>query len=163
MKEIPLSQGYKTIVSDEDFEWLSQWKWYTHFNKNRTPYAFRHGPMKNGVRSRIPLHRLILGLTDKSLDCDHIDGDTLNNQRHNLRACTRSENNCNTRSRKGSTSKYKGVSRYHNGKWQVSIGNNKKSIWLGVFDSEIDAALAYNEAAKKYHGEFARLNELQTA
>lgn len=106
------------------------------------------------------MHRVILGLKpgDKR-QCDHIDGDGLNNQRSNLRVCTIQQNSQSRKKQKGTTSKYKGVSfdRQHR-KWQVSIRVNHKHIHLGRFRSESAAARCYNKAALKYFGEFALTN-----
>ena len=96
----------------------------------------------------------------EGLQVDHINGDKLFNLRSNLRICTNQQNNRNTKSRKGSSSKYKGVSwDARNKKWisQICIGNGTHKK-IGRFVCEIEAAKAYDELAKKYHGEFAYLN-----
>ncbi len=103
------------------------------------------------------MHRLILNL-DKEL-CDHKDGNGLNNQRNNIRAATKSQNNMNKIGR-GSSS-YLGVYIHKKDavkKWRAQIKVNDKKIHIGVFEREEDAALAYNKMAIKYHKEFANLN-----
>lgn len=92
---------------------------------------------------------------------DHKDGNQLNNQRFNLRLCTLSENQHNQRNfHQNTSSRYKGVHwNRARGKWHVQIGVNGKRLYLGLFSSEEAAALAYNEAAIKYHREFASLNQ----
>ncbi len=89
--------------------------------------------------------------------------DALDNQRHNLRAVTRTQNECNKPARKNKSSKYKGVTWLKTlKKWQakIKIGGTKISLGYFPLDQEIQAALAYNEAALKYHGQFAHLNSL---
>lgn len=128
----------------------------------QTYYALRSGTTVRGERRR--LHALLLN-PKKGIQVDHIDHNGLNNQRENLRACTNAENSCNQRKRR-SASKYKGV--YHDRRalarpWQASIKYNYRRIFLGYYVSEEAAAFAYNAAAKKYHGRFARLNEITSA
>lgn len=157
MKEIKLSQGKVALVDDADYDWLSQWKWYAAKGGNSF-YAQRNIKV-NGQNSPIKMHRFILGLTDTKVFSDHIDGDGLNNQRSNLRACTQKENNRNRGAEVGSKSKYRGVSfNSRLQKWLAQIRVDYKLIHIGCFVIEEDAARAYNEVAQKYHGEFARLN-----
>lgn len=163
MKEIQLAEGKVALVDDEDFEYLNQWRWSVCKRPN-TCYAFRYITVNKKI-ARIWMHRLILGLIDSKILGDHIDHNGLNNQRSNIRESTHSENSMNRMSYKGSTSKYLGVylhtckqrGRVYK-KWRAEIGANKKKIFIGNYKTEEDAARAYNEAAKKYHGEFANLN-----
>lgn len=90
------------------------------------------------------------------LQIDHIDGDGLNNRRTNLRWATQSQNFANRRPMEG-TSKFKGVSRFRR-KWQVKVKLNRESHWVGLFDDEVEAAKAYDAAAIRLFGEYARLN-----
>lgn len=111
------------------------------------------------------LHRLLLGLTDPKTLVDHRNGNSFDNRRHNLRICT---NAANVRNQKGHRdkmySKYKGVSRYKDSKrnarspWCATIQHNRQRMHLGVFATAREAALAYDEAALRLHGEFARTN-----
>ena len=101
------------------------------------------------------MHRVILD-APAGMMCDHIDMNGLNNQRGNLRFATHSQNSCN-RKHPGGLSPFKGVFP-RNEKWRAYIKTNQKMIHLGTFDTERDAAIAYNTAAIQYHGEFARLN-----
>lgn len=104
------------------------------------------------------MHRLIMD-PPKGMEVDHKDGNTTNCQRSNLRVCTRQENVKNTSKRSHNTSGYKGVSWFKpNKKWGVHIGFDKNKLFLGLFKDKIEAAKAYDEAARKYHGEFAKLN-----
>lgn len=157
-KKIPLSQGKFAIVDADDYAWLAQWKW--SYNKGyaiRNKYSERVG---GKVRAEgIRMHREILS-APKGMQVDHVDGNGLNNTRENLRICSSQQNNRNRKAVEG-TSKFKGVTVYCPGeKWFAQIWVNKKSIFLGYFKDEKEAARAYNEAAKKHFGEFARLNEV---
>ena len=160
MKKIPLTQGRVVLVDDADYEWLSQWKWRI-MERCQLFYAIRSTGSKHNRGFEL-MHRLILGLQpNNKLQTDHIDGDGLNNQRSNLRACTRTQNRQSARKRKVGTSKYKGVCCYvRNGKWHSRIRINGKLIHLGSFESETDAARAYDEAAPKHYGEFALTNAM---
>ena len=160
MKEIPLTQGFVTIVDDEDFEELNKYKWYVI--KSRNVYYAAHKIKKDGHWNNIQfMHQAILGVHGG----DHIDGDGLNNQRSNLRPCTHGQNAANARkTTRKCTSKYKGVS-YHKGdqrkkRWQVQICVNNKRMTVGHFETEEAAAVCYNEKAIELFGEFARLNEI---
>ena len=157
MKTIPLTQGKYAIVDDVDFEWLSQWKWCANKDRN-TWYAVRT-MHKDEKQIKIMMHREILGLKHgDGMDTDHKDGDGLNNRRENLRTATHAQNMYNQRIRKG-TSQFKSV--HWNrcaAKWCAQIRVNNRLIYLGYFVSEIEAGLAYDMAAQKYFGEFAKLN-----
>lgn len=157
MQLITLTQGKVTLVDDNLFEELNQFKWHTKKEKD-TCYA-RRNIIKNGKKTSILMHRVILGLTDRNIHADHINGDGLNNQLTNLRACTHKENLRNQRNQSGCSSIYKGVSFNKERKnWESKIKVDKKTIHLGRFTSEIEAAQKYNIASLKYFGEFSRLN-----
>lgn len=161
-KLIKLSQNKYTIVDDEDYEYLNQWKW--HVQKNReTFYAVRNSaPREDGTRTQIRMHRLIMGLTNSEILCDHKDHNGLNNKKVNLRTATVAQNNYNSTPRKNSTSKYLGVNwKCSNKKWVAQIRHNGVKVYLGIFESEIDAAVAYNRAAIKLFGEYANLNKIE--
>ncbi len=165
MKLIPLSkQGknkgkYFAQIDDEDYDFLMQWRWYVKINKGLF-YARRFSYEITNNRIEILMHRIIMNCPVQKL-IDHKDRNGLNNQKSNLRICTQSQNTMNATVRKNKTSKYKGV--YWNRKnkrWTVNININKKRKHVGVFLKENDAGLAYNEAAKKYFGEFANPNKI---
>ena len=104
------------------------------------------------------MHRQIINPSKRKI-VDHINRNPLDNRRANLRIVTKSQNNMNRSGRRGTSSKYKGVSWSKTiNCWRAMISVNKKGIFLGRFDSETEAAKAYDEAAKKYHGEYAYLN-----
>ncbi len=158
MKEIPLTRGMVALVDDEDFEWLSRWKWRCcncSGGEVKKIYAITNNNSAT-KRSTVRMHRLIFGTTD--LFVDHIDGNGLNNQRSNLRPCTNGQNMMN-QSKAHRFYLFKGVG-FHkrNKRWHAAIKKDKKSIHLGYFDFSVDAAIAYNEAAKRLFGEFASLN-----
>ena len=153
MKNIPLTQGRFAIVDDADFDWLNQWKWqYSHKG-----YAVRSF-YKNGKMEYVEMHRS-LNKTPAGFQTDHRDGDRLNNQRFNLRTASASQNAMNRKPRADAKSKFKGVSwSKQKSRWVSRIFFDKKSIHLGFFEEEKEAAIAYNEAAVNKYGNFARLN-----
>jgi hypothetical protein len=104
----------------------------------------------------IYMHRLILGLTHPELQVDHIDHNGLNNQRSNLRICTRSENQFNRQKQAGS-SQFKGVTR-RSGKYIAQIKYNNQTIYLGIYRSDLSAAKAYDRASRQLHKEFGLTN-----
>lgn len=158
VKQIPLTQNQFALVDAEDYEYLMQWKWYALFKPNGNCfYAVRNSETLNGRRKMIKMHRLIMN--NPKINVDHIDHNTLNNCRSNLRVATHSQNMANRNSKKNGTSQYLGVG-WHKvvNKWYAGISKDNKSIHIGVFKNEIDAALAYNKKAIEIHGEFANLN-----
>ena len=157
MKEIKLSQGKVTIVEDQHFEDLNQWKWCYHKGAAvRNERKIING--KNKV-VYILLHRFLLK-PNKGMVVDHIDGDPLNNIRNNIRVCTQSQNLMNKRVKRNKTSsKYKGV--FFNKKrktWNAQLLKRGECKYLGAFDTEIEAAKSYDSAALEKYGEYARLN-----
>jgi len=140
---IELSRNKFVIVSEEDFEYLSQFNWCYK------DYARRNILMHRGIAERMGL--------DLSNEIDHINGDKLDNRRENLRSATRSQNMMNSGKPKNNTSGHKGVS-WHRNKWEARIIINGKKKHLGCFEDKEEAAKAYKEAAEKYFGEFATNN-----
>ena len=160
MKQIDISTPKHpntfAIVDDEDFEWLNQYKWYAYKGGN-TWYAARNSPVVNGKRTRIRMHRMILGLGayDSRL-CDHRNHNGLDNRRRNLRICTSLHNQYNKTPQKNCSSAFKGVHWHKTAKkWCAQIRINGRGTHLGLFGSESDATNAYNNKAKEYFGEFA--------
>lgn len=162
MKIIPLTQGKSVLVSDEDFEYLNQWKWcVSHYG-----YAVRSCRRPNGKKGILWMHRALMErmLNEPIPDgyqVDHIDSNSLNNQRGNLRLATKSQNQMNRQNKKraGNTSRFKGVCYARRERvWRAETKLKGKRINIGSFDSEEDAARAYDAVARELFGEYARLN-----
>lgn len=158
MKRIKLTKGKFALVDDNDYEYLNQFYW----SVDGSGYPQRATKI-NGKRRPIRMHRDILKLVGKEM-ADHADENKLNNQRENLRKCTKSQNTVNKGLLRNNTSGYNGVW-FHKGKWRVKrwtaeIHVNGKKIYLGSYLTKEEGAFAYNQAATKYFGEFARLNEI---
>lgn len=149
MKLVPLTKGYFTVVDDCDYDHLMQIPW--RYNNNG--YA---------ITAQTPnpraMHHYILQVPPGKV-VDHINRDRLDNRRSNLRVCTPEENSKNRSKRRGSLSKYKGVSYSRRDKvWAVKIWVGGKNKHLGVYRCEIQAAMAYDVAAIEHYGEFANIN-----
>ena len=151
-KNIPLPNGLFAIVDDEDYERCSQFKWHL----NAQGYAIHDSKKSDGARTITRLSRFIMAAPGH-LDVDHIHGNLLDNRKSELRLCTRQQNCCNRGKSPTNTSGYKGVSWHKRARsWTAQIHLNQKKIHLGYFKDILDAAAAYADAAKKFHGEFAR-------
>jgi hypothetical protein len=160
MQEIKLNEGYITLVDDDDYEWLCQWKWYVR-HSDKTDYVIRTAYHK-GVYKTVSMHREIMHST-KGQEVDHIDHNGLNNQKLNLRNCSKSQNQSNSSGRIRRKSIYKGVNYkkdpYSNhSRFVAQIQINKKKVHIGSFKTEIEAAYAYDKKAKELFGEYATLN-----
>ena len=155
---MPLTKGLYTRVDFDDYEYLMQWTWHACYAKTTGKY-YAGTNVQMGDRRQIPkVHHIIFN--DVTLSpWDHIDHDPLNNTRRNLRKCTYNQN-CSSRGMmKNNTSGYRGVTwNKARKRWKVYIGVNRKSIYVGDFKNKQEAALAYDQAAMKYHGQFAGLN-----
>jgi len=157
MKKVKLNNGRYALVDDLDYWRLKEWKWRAVIS-GRTIYSNRNDRTGDNQKT-ILMHRFILGLTDRNIHVDHIDGNGLNNQRSNLRPCTAAENCMNKRPSKSSISKYKGVRlNIAKGIYEAGIHTNTKFTLIGVYKTEIEAALAYDAYVAIEHGEFAWLN-----
>lgn len=156
--EVELTRGLVALIDDEDAELISGYSWFAR-GHGRWFYAtawHRHGPRWQD-RRMIHMHRLIMRVWD-GRQVDHKSGDTLDNRRDNLRVATNENNQANRISLVG-TSPYKGVSwNKQKRKWRASIYRGGRAIFLGYFESEMEAALAYDAVARRMDGEFARLN-----
>lgn len=147
MKWIKLTKGKRTMVDNEDFEKLSQYKWCYAI------YAIRG---KKGEKGAWKMHWDIMGKPKNGLQIDHINGNKLDNRRKNLRVVTDQQNKCNRGKISSNTSGYKGVTwRKDRKTWHAQIQINRKVIHLGHYKSKLQAYKKYCEACIKYHGEFA--------
>lgn len=158
MKLIPLTQGKFAQVDDDDFAFLTQWKWFAHFDGNN----FYAGRQEN--QKELKMHRVIMNCNDGEL-VDHIDINGLNNQKLNLRKCTFAENLRNKKKYKNNQSNFKGVKTIRKKKkhevrvfYIARITIDRNCIYLGSFNDEVEAAKAYDTAAIEHHGKFASLN-----
>ena len=156
VKKIELTRGQFALVDDEDFEWLDQWKWYANWDSHiKGFYAVRNerkGEYKSfKQRRQIIMHRVIMNAS-KGMHVDHINHNSLDNCKNNLRIVSNRQNTHNRT--KKSTSKYPGVY-WHKQmkKWRADIRLNGKHTHLGYFTDEREAAKAYEKALRKHAGE----------
>lgn len=156
MKTISLTQGFVALVDDADYERVSAFKWSASKTKSNV-YGVRKIRTPEGRTTSQLLHRFVMGVTDPEIDVDHGDHDGLNCQRSNLRKCVGGENDGNRTKTHGS-SQYKGVSwSKDKGKWRACI-TIEKTVHLGYFTDETQAALTYDAAARIRFGVMANCN-----
>ena len=154
MKKIELTKGFEAIVDDEVFDFIIQWEWYVLNPNSKYPYAVR----RDSDRRLIFMHKIIM-CGPPSIHVDHINGLGLDNQRHNLRVATLSQNCANRKKRSDNTSGFKGVLfKKDCQRWlaQIMIGGKRKL--LGTHKNPVDAAKAYDLAASELFGEYALTN-----
>ena len=155
MKEVQLTRGMKALVDDEDFELVTRHRWHPKPG-GKTFYADTSIRGSDGKWHTAKMHRLILGLSDSDpRRGDHVDMNGLNNQRHNLRVVDATGSNVN-RLVYGKSG-FKGVFKRKGG-FVAGISLRKKGIYLGWFKRAEEAAHAYDDAARRFYGELARLN-----
>jgi hypothetical protein len=158
-RRIALTRGLYAIVDPEDHDRLARYKW--HAMKSRyTFYAARYSRRdKDGKRKCYMMHREIMKLEGNKM-CDHINGNGLDNRKANLRPASRAQNGWNRgKSRVKSRSRYKGLAWDNKDKrWEVRISVNGRRIYIGRFEDEMQAARAYDRAARIYHGRYAQVN-----
>lgn len=156
MKEIPLTQGKVALVDDADFEAVSKFKWHAAKRRSRF-YAARKIHKPDGEWTIQYLHQFLMPGVPQ---IDHQYGDGLDNRRKNIRPATNQQNRHGVNRKKvGAGSTFRGVSRdKQRGSWKAKIKACGKTLFLGRFSVESDAARAYDTAAKKYFGEFASPN-----
>ena len=157
---IPLTRGYFAIVDSEDFERVSEFNWHADIQRDNYIRAARNtripGEFENSPKRKIQyLHRFIMGNTSGVVD--HINGNALDNRKSNLRVVSVSQNIRNRRTTK--KKRFKGVSfSAERNKWVAQLMKDRRQVYIGRFNSEIEAALAYDETARREFGEFAALN-----
>lgn len=150
-REIPLTQGKVALVDDEDYERVQQYRWHMTLGSRYVTTTY----IINKERTTLLLHRFILAAPD-GMQVDHINHDTLDNRRSNIRLVTTAENQHNQRPKPG---RFLGVRRRQDtGRWRAEIRVNKKKISLGCFASATEAAHVYDEASHKLFGPFASSN-----
>ena len=146
---IPLSRKRIAIIDEEDYEKVSKYKWYC------SSVGYANHKSKGAC---LAMHRYILDLNDRKMTVDHINGNKLDNRRCNLRICTQRLNTKNKTKQYDNKSGYKGVYLHSSKKWVTNISVDNKTVYVGIFSDIIKAAKAYDEAAVKYYGEYAKLN-----
>lgn len=163
MKTVPLSgpaaAGLVALVDDGDYALVSQHRWFikrdTRPGRDAGPYARANIRTTDGRKTTIGMHTLITGWPR----VDHGNHDGLDNRRANLRPATRPQNAANARPQQGRSSRFKGVCwDRRTGRWQAKLAANYRSVFLGRFSDEAEAARAYDAAALRVWGEFACLN-----
>jgi len=154
---IPLTQGQVAIIDADDNERVAARLWCAYWDKVMQSFYAR-GP-NGGLR----MHRFILGLTNPAIQCDHRNGNTLDNRKANLRPATPAQNGHNRRTRRDNKSGHAGVG-WHKAseQWSASIRTGEKRIHLGLFDNKEDAIRARQAAEFKYWGEWAARQEHQS-
>lgn len=152
MLEVEISKGHRALIDEEDYYKVVKYKWY--FSKG---YACT--TVRDNKKHNIRMHNLIMNFDPNNSDkiVDHIDGNTLNNQKSNLRIATKKQNSTNKSKCKNCKSGFKGVD-FIIGKFRASLSDNRNHIHLGLFSTAEEAAEAYDKAALFLWGEFARLN-----
>lgn len=154
---IPLTQGQAAVIDTADLALVSPYAWYA-MKAPRTWYAAVDVYVPGDTHITLLMHRIILG-DEAGAGVDHADGDGLNNRRSNLRPATPTQNGGNQQRSRNNTSGFKGVAWYkRDRRWIAYIREAGRLRYLGYFNTAEDGARAYDAAAVRIHGEYARLN-----
>lgn len=160
VRSIQLTRGHVAQVDDEDFERINQHKWYADFDKHTQSFYARRRTLKTEGRGRrsVRMHREVMRAPEGQ-EVDHVNHDTLDNQKSNLRLCSTRQNQGNVRLPSDNTSGFKGVYWYKRArKWVAHIGVSGRRVTIGAYSTPADAAKAYDAAAISHFGEFAHTN-----
>lgn len=162
MREITLTHPTLRVVAlvdDIDYDYLMQWRWFAEVRILKSGRVHRRAKRRCAItKGTFYMHVVVARRAGISGEVDHRDADGFNNQRHNLRACTRVTNGANRRKGPLTASRFKGLTRASDcDRWKVRIGDGGRH-YVGMFQSEEEAARAYNAAALRLYGEFASLN-----
>ncbi len=154
MKRIRLTHNKVALVDDKWFPYLSQFSWQARYDRTTGKYYAARQVRRKFIR----MHREILNAPD-GLHVDHVNGNTLDNREKNLRLATSAQNAWNRDKYRNNTTGYKGVTcDKERGKFRAQITVHGKSISLGRFDDPREAALAYDQAVRQYHGPYGCTN-----
>lgn len=157
MAEIPLSRGLVALVDVEDYARLMNYTWHAIMRDERPGWVYAASSARvGGVIKRFYMHQLVANAWPGEV-VDHVNRNSLDNRRANLRICKYWQNTVNSRAKIG-RSGFRGVSAHPSGTWHVALRHDGKRVNVGTFRDAEEAARAYDEAALKYHGAFASLN-----
>lgn len=159
MIKVPVGTHMFANIDESDAVKVCQYRWYPHrYRRNSNVFYARTWVVEDGKRKTMRMHNLIIDVP-KGMVVDHINHDTLDNTRGNLRIASAGQNARNRRIGKTNTTGLKGVIKVKN-RWVATISHEGIMYRLGSFKDKISAALAYNEAASRMHKEFAVLNKI---
>jgi hypothetical protein len=156
-KTIQLTQGQVALVDDWRYEELSQWNWQAHWNKGTRSFYAERTEGKRPFRKSIQMHRQIMN-TPKTMQCDHIDHNTLDNQEHNLRNATYSQNQMNSHIRVDNKLNERCINVRPNG-YLVQIKAGGKYVFTKIYGTLDEAIAARDAAIQEFHGDFAYRGE----